>query len=128
MNKIKEINLSEYVEGWERGGDPLFIYVYNNISERKWDVKKLESRMKAKEEREREGGRGERKWGHKNPFKRYRWGQQWCLFIFPWVWNHVALTISWAGGGEWWQREANFFWFPFKICFPCPSIYLIHAS
>ena len=48
MNKIKEINLSEYVEGWERGGDPLFIYVYNNISERKWDVKKLESRMNAR--------------------------------------------------------------------------------
>lgn len=109
MNKIKEINLSEYVEGWERGGDPLFIYVYNNISERKWDVKKLESRMKAKEEREREGGRGERKWGHKNPFKRYRWGQQWCLLFSPGceiMWRLPYLGQVGESGGK--ERPISF--------------------
>lgn len=27
--------------------------------------------------------------------------------------------------GECWQREGNFFWFPFKICFPCMMMMLI---
>lgn len=49
---------------------------------------------KRRGERERKGGGGG---AHQNPPKRYRWHQQRCLF--PWVWNHVALTISWAGGG-----------------------------
>ena len=43
-----------------------------------------------------EVGKGREEWGPRKSPKRYRWGQQRCLF--PWVWNHVALTISWAGG------------------------------
>lgn len=43
-----------------------------------------------------EVGKGGEEWDPRKSPKRYRWGQQRCLF--PWVWNHVALTISWAGG------------------------------
>lgn len=67
---------------------------------------------------------------HKNPLKRYRWGQQWCLFslgLKSCGAYHIFGQVGW-GGRVWRQREGNFFWFPFKICFSCPSMCHFNSS
>ena len=53
----------------------------------------------------RGGGGGGGSGTHKNPPKRYRWCQQWCLFPWCEIMYSCALTISWAGG-EWCKERA----------------------
>lgn len=67
----------------------------------------LESRRKAKEERERE--RESESGAHKNPFKRYRWGQQWCLLFSPGceiMWRLPYLGQVGESGGK--ERPISF--------------------
>lgn len=68
-----------------------------NIKKKKlWDESKRRWFGRVESDVGEVGKEGEEEWDPRKSLKRYRWGQQRCLF--PWVWNHVALTVSWAGG------------------------------